>query len=100
VVTARIAIDLNVARARKVAADTFRDTTPTPSVVPGTDGEVCFIWRKNGMDVEIEVSETSADIWVYEHGRDPKRVWDGSLADHRRCCAGRVLDALERERPS
>jgi hypothetical protein len=50
--------------------------------------------------VEIEVSETSADIWVYEHGRDPKRVWDGSLADHRRCCAGRVLDALERERPS
>jgi len=84
-----------VTHARKVAAETLRDTTPTPSVVPGPDGEVCFIWRKNGMDVEIEVSETSADIWTYEHDRDLERRWDGLLADHGGCCVPRVLDALE-----
>lgn len=79
-----------------MAAGTFRDSTPTPSVVPGTDGEVCFIWRRNGLDVEIEVSETGADIWVYEPDRDPKRVWDGSLEDHGPCCVRRVLAALEK----
>jgi len=83
-----------VAHARKVAAETFRDTTPTPSVVPDDEGNVLFVWRKNGMDVEIEVSETSAGIWVYEHDHDLKRTWDGSLADHGLCCVPRVLDAL------
>ena len=47
-----------VAHARKVAAETFRDTTPTPSVVPDDEGSVLFVWHKNGMDVEMSVSET------------------------------------------
>lgn len=69
-----------VQHARQVAAETFRDSTPTPSVVPTEEGQVAFVWRKNGMDAEIEVSETAAEFWVHE--RVTGEVDSGPLADH------------------
>ena len=87
-----------VAHARKVAAETFRDTTPTPSVVPDDEGAVLFVWRKNGMDVEIAVTEDGASIWA--HHRASGQMWSSDfLADHWTCCVPRVMDALEAIRP-
>jgi hypothetical protein len=82
-----------VTRARLVAAETFRDTTPTPSVVPDEDGAVCFVWHKNGQDVEITVTEDGAGIWA--HGRETGQMWSSPLGVHAGCCEPRVLDMLE-----
>lgn len=85
-----------VSRARGVAAATFRQDTPTPSVVPTEDGEVAFIWHKNGIDAEITVEE-SGPVHVWAHDRGLGESWSGSLDDHRTCCVARLLDELERE---
>ena len=82
-----------VARARQVAAETFRGTTPTPSVVPDDEGHVMFVWHKNGYDVEICVTESEADIWAHQRATGDMRA--SPLPDHDRCCVPRVLDALE-----
>lgn len=82
-----------VARAREVAAGTFRDSTPTPSVVPTADGGIDFVWHKNGYDVEITVTETEADIWARQRATGDE--WASPLPDHAGCCIPRVLDALE-----
>lgn len=82
-----------VAHARKVAAGTFRDTTPAPSVVPDDEGSVLFVWHKNGHDVEICVTETGADIWARHRATGDE--WESPLPDHAGCCVPRVLDALE-----
>jgi hypothetical protein len=86
-----------VAHARRVAAETFRDTTPTPSVVPDDEGAVLFVWRKNGHDVEIAVTEGGASIWA--HHRASGQMWSSDLTEHRTCCVPRVMDALEAVRP-
>ena len=52
-----------------------------------------FVWHKNGYDVEICVTESEADIWA--HQRATGDMWASPLPDHDRCCAPRVLDALE-----
>ena len=85
-----------VANARRVAAETFRDTTPTPSVVPTADGGIDFVWHKNGYDAEICVTETEADIWARH--RVTGAEWSSPLLDHEGCCVPRVLDALESDR--
>ena len=82
-----------VAHARQVAAETFRDTTPTPSVVPDADGGIDFVWHKNGYDVEICVTANEADIWARH--RVTGDEWASPLPGHDRCCVPRVLDALE-----
>lgn len=82
-----------VARAREVAAETFRDSTPTPSVVPTADGGIDFVWRMNGYDVEICVTEAEADIWARHRATGDE--WASPLPDHDQCCVPRVLDALE-----
>jgi hypothetical protein len=84
-----------VTHARQVAAQVFRDTTPTPSVVPDEDGNVLFVWHKSGIDAEIWVwEEDSAGVWVHDRGTG--EMWSGSLADHQGCCVRRLLDALEK----
>ncbi len=82
-----------VARARKVAAETFRDGTPTPSVVPNADGGIDFVWHKNGYDVEICVTETEADIWARQRATGDE--WAAPLPDLDQMCIPYVLDALE-----
>jgi hypothetical protein len=86
-----------VAHARKVAAETFRETTPTPSVVPDDEGAVLFVWHKNGIDGEIAVTEDEASVWV--HHRTTGAMWSSPLSEHRGCCLPRMLDHLEAERP-
>jgi hypothetical protein len=81
-----------VGRAREVAAQTFRDTTPTPSVVPDEDGNVLFVWHKNRIDAEITVGAASVDVWV--HDRESGEIWSGLLGDHSGCCVQRLLDRL------
>jgi hypothetical protein len=76
---------VTVDNARRVAARVFRDTTPTPSVVPTAEGGIDFVWRKNGYDVELTVTEAGAEFWARE--RSSGRQWDAPLPE--------VLDALE-----
>jgi hypothetical protein len=75
-----------VAHARKVAAETFRDSTPTPSVVPTADGGIDFVWHKNGYDVEWCITEGEAEFWA--HCRATGAMYDEQGVQV-------VLDALE-----
>jgi hypothetical protein len=79
-----------VTHARKAAAETFRDTTPTPSVVPDSEGAVLFVWHKNGYDVEWCITETDAEFWA--HHRATGKMYDEQ-------CMDLVLDALEGRPP-
>ena len=76
-----------VAHARRAAAEAFRDTTPTPSVVPTADGGIDFVWHKNGYDVEWCITEVNAEFWA--HHRATGKMYDEQ-------CMQIVLDALER----
>ena len=76
-----------VAFARRMAAETFRDTTPTPSVVPTPDGGIDFVWHKNGYDVEWCITEGEAEFWA--HHRPTGQMYDEQ-------CMQLVLDALEK----
>lgn len=75
-----------VVLARKTAAENFRDTTPTPSVVPTAEGGIDFVWHKNGWDVELCVTEADADFWAHHRA---------SGAEYDRQFISLVLDALE-----
>lgn len=75
-----------VAFARRMAAETFRDTTPTPSVVPTAEGGIDFVWRKNGYDAEWCITEGEAEFWA--HRRSTGQVYDEQ-------CMQLVFDALE-----
>jgi hypothetical protein len=74
-----------IASARKLAAETFRDSTPTPSVVPTAEGGIDFVWAKNGYDVEFAVTEAGAEFWARQ--RSTGREWDALTPE--------VLDAME-----
>jgi hypothetical protein len=74
-----------VERARAVANQWFRVTTPTPSVVPGDDGAVEFVWHKNQIDVWLEVGADVTDLYVLPRHilgqpREPE-IYDGPLAE-------------------
>jgi hypothetical protein len=77
---------VTVAHARKAAAETFRDTTPSPSVVPTSDGGISFVWHKNGFDVEWYIAEGEAEFWA--HNRATGNIYDEK-------CMNLILDALE-----
>lgn len=62
----------------------------TPSVVPGDDGEVQFVWRKNGWDVEVDVGTFHVDVWLRH--RVTGEVWCGPLNEQRE----RLSDVLSR----
>ena len=76
---------LTVAHARKVT-ELFRDTTPTPSVVPTADGSIDFVWSKNGYWVELTVTEQASEFWA--HCRPTGQIYDEEGMQL-------VLDALE-----
>jgi hypothetical protein len=62
-----------VQQAREVTERYFRPTTPTPSVVPGDEGDVEFVWHKNGIDVWVIVGEHGTEVQVYRRG---DREWE------------------------
>jgi hypothetical protein len=68
-----------VDQARSVADSLFRYNTPTPSVVPSEDGAVLFVWRRDGWDVELEVTALTADVWARR--RADGLEWHGPLND-------------------
>jgi hypothetical protein len=68
-------------RAQNVAAELFQAQTATPSVVPSEDGEVLFVWRRAGWDLEIAVGADDVTVWAYE--RSSGDVWSGSLIELR-----------------
>lgn len=82
----RLPSAVTVAHARKAAAEAFRDTTPTPSVVPTADGGIDFVWHKNGYDVEWCITEGDAEFWAHHRAT-------GAMYDEE--CMQVVLDALE-----
>lgn len=55
--------------------------TPTPSVVPTTDGHVQFVWHKAGWDVEVEIGPE--ETWVWARDRESGESWSGSLDEHK-----------------
>ena len=67
-----------VSYAREVAQILFKPRTPTPSVVPGDNGGVAFVWHKGGLDIELSVDEDEVCVWIY--ARESERYWAGSLA--------------------
>jgi hypothetical protein len=83
-----------VERARILAASLFSHNTPTPSVVPGEDGEVLFIWRKSGWEIEIEVGDEGVSVWAHEL---PSGVtYSGSLGELRPTVSALLAD-LDRQ---
>lgn len=80
-----------VDRAEQVAADLFRDNTPTPSLVPSPEGTVLFVWHKAGWWVEIVVGPDEVDVWA--HHSESQATFHGRLDDNRqRVCE--LLDSL------
>lgn len=80
-----------VERVRVLVANWFPDWLPIPSVVPGDEHGVEFIWERNGMDVSLElVGDTAVGddtLWCREQwttnqsvlirGRRVADLWPG-----------------------
>lgn len=60
----------------------MRDDSPTPSVVPTSDGEVRFVWHKGGWDIEIDVGPVGTSAWAQR--RAGSEALRGSLSDRLR----------------
>lgn len=52
---------------------------PTPSVVPSEEGNVSFVWHKNGWDIELEFGLMASEIWASR--RDSNDVLEGTLEE-------------------
>src|SRR5260370_12404857 len=66
-----------VDRASIVAKAYLHPDTPPPSVVPTKDGDILFIWRKAGWDLQIEIGSEGTTAWAYHRGSGAE--WSGSL---------------------
>lgn len=78
--------ELVVDRAWDFAAEAFRSDTPTPSVVPTEDGDILFVWRKAGWELEIEIGAAEDTVWA--RNRDSGVILRGSLAEMRAEASG------------
>lgn len=67
-------------RSLRVLRELLFDDTPTPSVVPTSDGGVQFVWHKAGWDIEIEVLPSETYVWG-RNRRETGREFSGTLPD-------------------
>lgn len=79
-----------LSRALDEAIRVLVPATPTPSVVPTTDGHVQFVWHKAGWDVEVEIGPE--ETWVWARDRESGESWSGSLDEH----MGKLVSLLYR----
>lgn len=83
-----------VDRASRVAQAYLQSDTPPPSVVPTRDGDILFIWRKAGWDLQIEIGSEGTTAWAYHRGSGTE--WSGSL-EERQAELSRLLAAISRD---
>ncbi|MGK2957682.1 MAG: hypothetical protein ACSLFB_04640 [Acidimicrobiales bacterium] len=77
-------------RALEEANRLLPPSTPTPSVVPTTEGHVQFVWHKTGWDVEVEIG--MEETWVWAQDRESGESWSGSLDERK----GELVSLLHR----
>lgn len=80
-----IALERSLAELQRLLAD----DTPTPSVVPTSEGGVQFVWHKGGWDIEIEVLPSETLAWG--RNRSVGARWSGELED----VQAALVDALQ-----
>jgi hypothetical protein len=75
----RIPEEMVVDRAWNFATQAFRSDTPTPSVVPTEDGDILFVWRKAGWELEVTIGAAEDTVWA--RNRDSGVTTRGSLGE-------------------
>lgn len=83
-----------VDRASMVAQAYLHPDTPPPSVVPTRDGDILFIWRKAGWDLQIEIGSEGTTAWAYHRGSGAE--WSGSL-EERQVQLSQLLAAISQD---
>jgi hypothetical protein len=83
-----------VDRASIVAKAYLHPDTPPPSVVPTKDGDILFIWRKAGWDLQIEIGSEGTTAWAYHRGSGAE--WSGSL-EERQAELSQVLATMSQD---
>lgn len=68
-----------VDRAWAVANNYFSPTTPPPSVVPTEDGNILYVWRKYGWELDLEISSEEATVWAYH--QKSGHTWAGTFGE-------------------
>ena len=69
----------SIKRARSIAWNYFGSETPTPNVVPSTEGGVDFVWYKGDWHLEIRVDMGGVSIWA--HNLLTGELWQGALEE-------------------
>jgi hypothetical protein len=72
-----------IRRANFVATALFAPTTPTPSVVPGEEGEVCFVWHKAGWSMQITVPTRPGQTRVWAYRAATETTFSGPMEEFR-----------------
>lgn len=67
----------SIEAARKFAFTYLEGNTPTPSVVPSSEGGIEFIWYKGGWHLEVAVGHGEINVWA--HNIKSGALWNGSL---------------------
>ncbi len=84
------AVDPNCVRAAlKLAFDVLQDDSPSPSVVPTSQGGVQLEWHTSGVDLEIEVVSPTR-LYGYFEDQRARATWEKDLTFDR----GPLVEAI------